>query len=183
MGGYTVIQCPNCKQVISEGYPGDSMHDTPCDCPSPLDECRAELERVRDMSERRRQALNQQARLNRTCERVRNKAFAEVDALRAQVEREWQPIETAPKDGTLIDVWCIPPEGSDFEPINWGIRLTNVSWGEADEKVGWLRICDDGQWDFLEDGPCEGVCGLPPWVPTHWMPLPSGPDAALRGEE
>lgn len=34
---------------------------------------------------------------------------------------EWQPIETAPKNGDiLIDIWCVPPDGCDFQPIGVG---------------------------------------------------------------
>ena len=60
---------------------------------------------------------------------------------------EWQPIETAPKDGTRIivadarNVWC------------------NVSW----EKM--KRAPD--RW--------AAVFGPIPIEPTHWMPLPPPP--------
>jgi hypothetical protein len=64
----------------------------------------------------------------------------------------WQPIETAPKDGTTIDV-C----------NRWGDRSADVAWV-------------DGKWRYW------GVDGFgsPGWVsldlsPTHWMPLPEPP--------
>lgn len=86
---------------------------------------------------------------------------------------EWQPIETAPKDGRLIDVWC-PWDGNDAG----GIRLTDVAWHDGDEfdkHVGWSRITDDGYRDMVEMGPtCD--FGLPEWRPTHWMPLPEPPE-------
>jgi Lar family restriction alleviation protein len=80
---------------------------------------------------------------------------------------QWQPIETAPRDGTKVFLW-------------------HQKWGSA--PVGW--------WDWVE-GPCEdgtgGFClwhvvekNLPPtedgliWpdemeLPTHWMPMPIAP--------
>jgi hypothetical protein len=60
----------------------------------------------------------------------------------------WQPIETAPRDGTMIDVWAWPGE-----------RIPDVSWRE--EWGQWLH--DDGN-------------GLLSCVPTHWMPLPAPPE-------
>lgn len=32
MGGYTFYQCTKCGKVISEGYEGESMIETPCNC-------------------------------------------------------------------------------------------------------------------------------------------------------
>jgi len=72
---------------------------------------------------------------------------------------DWQPIETAPKDETEIDVWAIPPKGP-------GCRVTNVCW---------TRMTD---WDGRE---FEGWTGMYPvrfgyrHEPTHWMPTPAPP--------
>lgn len=94
-------------------------------------------------------------------------------------ENGWLPIETAPKDGTLIDVWC-PWDGNE----RGGIRLTDVSWHAADEwtpHTGWSRITDDGDMDMVEIPP---TCrfGLPPWNPSHWQPLPNPPVLKEQGE-
>lgn len=69
----------------------------------------------------------------------------------------WQPIETAPKDGTWIlgvrqykqqsgkpDVWTIP---------------TSLLWHDG----RWCQGCDC-DWDFKQEV-----------KPTHWMPLPQPP--------
>lgn len=68
--------------------------------------------------------------------------------------REWLPIESAPKDGTEIDVWC--PD-TDLELP--GFRIANVWWCGADRK-----------WRAYGDGRMR-------WVtqPTHWQPLPAPP--------
>lgn len=107
-------------------------------------------------------------------------ATEEARKIRPEIERdrqEWQPIETAPKDGRLIDVWCVNPyDDDDIRPI----RLTDVAWNEADEifpHSGWVRVTDDGHWDLVE-GPPLGPLGLPAWKPTHWRPLPTPPKEA-----
>lgn len=62
---------------------------------------------------------------------------------------EWQPIETAPKDGTSIIVYCRFGGRHDYAVV---IRRRE-EW-MVDTEDGWLSI------DFY---------------PTHWMTLPEPP--------
>ena len=64
----------------------------------------------------------------------------------------WRPIETAPKDGTTIDLWC----AYRFETDNLGCRVADAFWDE-----------DDQLWRFDQ--------WHEKYRPTHWMPLPSAP--------
>jgi hypothetical protein len=68
---------------------------------------------------------------------------------------EWQPMETAPKDGTVIGVW------SAREP---GI-VRRAAWGRfgKSQHYGWITATKGC---YLSN------------VPTHWMPLPAPPEAA-----
>ena len=68
----------------------------------------------------------------------------------------WQPIETAPKDGTCIHVWAA--EGLSFPTVFW----TNH------DIEGWH--VDDGK---------RGPFPLRGASPTHWMPLPAVPPQAM----
>ncbi len=71
------------------------------------------------------------------------------------MSREWQPIETAPKDGTRI-------------------LVARIGRNESGKDLGIWWACT-GHWSDhyknWNDGiePC-GLCG-----PTHWMPLPAAP--------
>ena len=88
--------------------------------------------------------------------------FAETLVAELAKENEWQPIETAPKDGTVF----------------------------LGYKLGQFRECykvprdDCDMWCF---GGTSGADDLFPNIkPTHWMPLPKQPalDAATaQGEE
>jgi hypothetical protein len=71
---------------------------------------------------------------------------------------EWQPIETAPKDGTLIDLW-----GRNLLRVDRrGERIVNVRWGACTDWLG--REHEDWLTGRGED-----------YRPTHWMPLPDPP--------
>ncbi len=70
----------------------------------------------------------------------------------------WQPIETAPKDGTPVLLLY------DQEAIQG-------HWSETDTHGGeWKPI-------WLSVHGC-GCCGSDDKPPTHWMPLPEPPDEA-----
>lgn len=68
------------------------------------------------------------------------------------VERGWQPIETAPRDGAPI--WA------------WNGEYCQMEWFASDEWSGWLH-CDP----LLSDADPDPV------QPTHWRPLPAPPAA------
>ncbi len=50
-------------------------------------------------------------------------ACFELLRVRKEAATDWRPLETAPKDGTLLDMWC------------GGLRLADVYW--CDEGDGW----------------------------------------------
>lgn len=61
---------------------------------------------------------------------------AENERLRA--ERVWQPIETAPMDGTKVDLWVVDPlgEGKRIPDCSWGWGQWIGSKGLAAERLG-----------------------------------------------
>lgn len=74
----------------------------------------------------------------------------------------WQPIDTAPLDGTEVDLWC-----SNSSALTAGAgRVTDCHFhcGEwlrfgADNEIGWVRVHNA----------------------THWMSIPEGPAACESG--
>jgi hypothetical protein len=83
---------------------------------------------------------------------------------------EWLPIETAPKDGTLVLLW-----GHDL-----GAKTNRHTIGFAGEPfVGTIRVGSEyaGVWRSVEqDGGNEfDWPGHIYFMPTHWMPLPLPP--------
>ena len=72
---------------------------------------------------------------------------------------EWLPIETAPRDGTAVDLWGV----NHLHYAKTGRRATNVTWGPIRDWMGKERV--DWQHGHGED-----------FEPTHWMPLPMPPE-------
>ena len=70
---------------------------------------------------------------------------------------DWQPIETAPKDGTRVDLWAKQWRASDDVFIYH--RFADCWWtaGNPNRTAGWVNI-------------------NAAWCATHWMPLPSPPE-------
>ncbi len=67
---------------------------------------------------------------------------------------EWQDIETAPKDGSLLLLCMSPHRGYLEVPMKVG-----GYWGE--------------RWNIFGGS----------WIPTHWQPLPSPPTHNPEKEE
>ena len=82
---------------------------------------------------------------------------------------EWQPIETAPKDGTgVLLCWAIDADG---KPIDWRkspktshVFVQVAAWWEGDNA--WIVYTDSVQEPAVH------------FTPTHWMPLPPPPNCA-----
>ena len=95
------------------------------------------------------------------CAEIKLKArIAELEA--ALTQNQWQPIETAPKDGTLIFVWYEHPVNK-YAVFDIKIKLAN--W-----------IIDLHEWQVADVG------GNVPPILTHWMPLPHPPDMDKANE-
>lgn len=76
---------------------------------------------------------------------------------------EWQPIETAPKDGSAILIW--QPDRSKY----WGLG----NFDDLRYAIGYWRVADKiGSWGNRNSAVVN---------PTHWMPLPA-PPLDLTGE-
>jgi hypothetical protein len=84
-----------------------------------------------------------------------------TEAVQAQREAAWQPIETAP---TNVSVLVFMPRWEHYGPGIYRAILVDMGTGKRWHSTAW-------------------ACGrdVPPdeW-PTHWQPLPA-PPAAIRG--
>lgn len=85
-------------------------------------------------------------------------AEAEIKAAADLIEHQsWQPIETAPRDGTRILIWFVHSNAKfSDDPVGHG-------W-EAAHEAHWIDH-NGGGWTW------HGLAGSP----THWMPLPESP--------
>ena len=77
----------------------------------------------------------------------------------------WQPIETAPKDGTKILVWA--------DGYEWPEVVLYEDYPPADQE----EIGERGFWRYAEDLMADATesCDDDEW--THWQPLPEPPEA------
>ncbi len=74
------------------------------------------------------------------------------------LEAEWQPIETAPKDGTAVLGYA-------------GETMTTIFWRAAGDDLSLEHFPDKkGYWSV-----CPGLTMWGSWTPTHWTPLPNKP--------
>ena len=84
----------------------------------------------------------------------------------------WLPIETAPKDGTVIDVWVDGEFPGRRTDVSWRVPTVSEWWVHGDDTIETL----DPTWHdpFGPLGKSE--------PPTHWQPLPAPPDALARSQ-
>ncbi len=75
----------------------------------------------------------------------------------------WQPIKTAPKNGTRVDLW--------FASEQW--RAINCFWIPKIKKWGWFDTVFRGTKKLPENQ--SPAVTFPNVEPTHWMPLPELP--------
>lgn len=79
---------------------------------------------------------------------------------------EWQPIETAPRDGTVIDLWAD------------GLRIANCAWGKPDHCCGEAGQYCDSEWHDQPEGWVDTSFNEFLWTahpPSHWMSIPAPP--------
>ncbi len=94
---------------------------------------------------------------NHVCNALRDVAVELARELLAMKELSgWQPIDTAPKDGTYV----IVRQAGVLEP-SMTICSFDKEWGEH----GWWMCCDGKNPELPLRGPC----------PSEWMPLPNPP--------
>jgi hypothetical protein len=73
---------------------------------------------------------------------------------------EWRPLQTAPRDGSRLDVWT-----------ENGIRYIDVFWHRGPEfPQGAFVFYDSHMRDYIDVDDA-----------THWMPPPAPPDLETSG--
>ena len=88
---------------------------------------------------------------------------------------EWQPIETAPKDGRTLLLGYFNSHG------NW--RTVRGEWLSQDHIDEYFEEgCEDAEPGWFETSvECDAPPNCWPTTPTHWMPLPAPPTDEMKG--
>jgi len=81
---------------------------------------------------------------------------------------DWQPIETAPRDGTVIHLW-----GAHYPDVvvGWWTGNRHYPWAFIDDTKQALTGCCEDE----ETGRIMPNAFSAGYEPTHWMPLPPPP--------
>ena len=88
---------------------------------------------------------------------------------------DWQPIETAPKDGTHILAILHRDKAEDIDGARWpAFREVREIWYRPYMNLGmWLPWHAGDPFDSYEG---LADCHMGDGIPTHWMPLPQPPE-------
>ena len=82
-------------------------------------------------------------------------------------EEKWQPIDTAPKDGTVVDLWVVVTflKGDDVRAS----RYPDCQWerGRWFDPYGGPSYDHTGEYLVDDEHQTTRI--------THWMPAPAGP--------
>jgi len=89
----------------------------------------------------------------------------QADIYAAIMNQTWQPIETAPKDGSHILLFW--PKTNEY-PTGDGYRVEGARWYSKEECVGPTRYWEPSFVSISQTA--HHFCGM-----THWMPCPKPP--------
>lgn len=128
---------------------------------TPVTDLVKRLRELADHAERRELELNTEA-IRQAASTLEAQA-ARIGELESQ---GWQPIHTAPRDGTKIQLAVIDGAGNILSDTGeWVEGETHEEWDEVDDGV-MVKLWEDqeeGQWSTNY---CIGALE----EPTHWMP-------------
>jgi hypothetical protein len=84
-----------------------------------------------------------------------------TEYIRADLVPQWQPIETAPKDGRSI-LLCMgaDADGKPIDPVAFDVFCQVAAWWGSEEWIVYCSMVHEPRLHFS---------------PTHWMPLPAPP--------
>lgn len=173
----TEFKTPSDYVLAVEQYAADVLQTE-----SRLSSLTRELEEARERAadrEQWREKCGEYARENedlietrRLLREDRDTLSAELLALRGQ--QEWQPIETAPKDGSRILFYDSMSSGLIF--AGWWDEKFDLKYEEGSDEETYIGAWTD---DAVESFSYEETCS---YEPTHWKPLPR-PPLTQTGEE